>query len=337
MGLSDYYKVTDNCITSTVGSEFIFAGLHHNIANVKGIENTDICWIEEAQTISADSLKVLIPTIRKEGSELWFSFNPKNESDAIMDYINNPRPNSLIETVNYYDNPYISQTLLDEANDCRVRNYEDYKHVWLGECQTISDAVIFKGKYSVKDFIAPDNTAFCYGGDFGFSNDPSTLIRCYELDEVVNSAKEHNLYIDFEAYGIYPQSNLLGYYEYLRNLYKTVPLADKHTVNFDCARPEIINDHQRNWNRLAKGEPKLKIESGIAYLLAYHNIYIHPRCIHTLDEFGKYSYKLDGSGNPTSIPADKDNHIIDAIRYALYYKIKNKTQIHFSNGSGLNI
>ena len=81
LGLTDFYEITQSSIRAKNGTEFSFIGLKNNVANVKSYEGVDICWVEEAQTVSRLSWDVLIPTIRKEGSEIWITFNPLLETD----------------------------------------------------------------------------------------------------------------------------------------------------------------------------------------------------------------------------------------------------------------
>ena len=81
LGLESFYEITQNSIRGKNGSEFAFVGLKNNVANIKSFEGVDICWVEEAQTVSKTSWNVLIPTIRKEQSEIWVTFNPELESD----------------------------------------------------------------------------------------------------------------------------------------------------------------------------------------------------------------------------------------------------------------
>lgn len=300
LGLSEYFRITDDKIVSlTTGSEFIFRGLHCNSAEIKSLEGIDICWIEEGHSTTAESLKYLIPTIRKDNSEIWISFNPDSEQDAVYQaFILNKPSDAFVQKVNYNDNPYISKVLLNEMEHCKQTNYDAYKNIWLGECVSISDAVIFKNKATVKYFVDPENADYQQGVDFGFAEDASVLIRCYELQE----GSEKNLYICDEAYGLHvPTEGLPALFNQVRN-------SDKYVTNCDCSRPETIYSLKKYWNYLAVGEGKQKIEDRISYIMSYNNIFIHPKCTHIIEEFQNYKYKLDGNGNITRTPVDKWNH-----------------------------
>ncbi|ULJ60786.1 PBSX family phage terminase large subunit [Wielerella bovis] len=127
------------------GTEFLFYGIKNNPTKIKSIEGIDICWVEEAENVSKDSWDILIPTIRKEGSEIWLSWNPKNILDATYQYFVANPPKDLIEiVVNYTDNPYLPDVLLKDAEECKERDYDLYRHIWLGEPVADSELSIIK-------------------------------------------------------------------------------------------------------------------------------------------------------------------------------------------------
>lgn len=116
------------------GTEFLFYGIKSNPTKLKSINGIDICWIEEAENVSHDSWNILIPSIRKAGSEIWLTWNPKNILDATYQrFVVNP-PDDFIEiVVNYTDNPHLPDVLQKEAEECKARDYDLYRHIWLGE------------------------------------------------------------------------------------------------------------------------------------------------------------------------------------------------------------
>lgn len=136
-------KTEIECIDT--GSRFLFYGIKNNITKIKSLEAIDICWVEEAENVSENSWEVLIPTIRKEGSEIWVTFNPKNILDSTYQrFVINPPNDCISILVNYTDNPYFPDTLRREMEECRERDYELYRHVWLGEPVADSDLSIIK-------------------------------------------------------------------------------------------------------------------------------------------------------------------------------------------------
>ena len=144
MGLIDFYEITDRTIRGKNGTEINFVGLKNNVANVKSYEGVDICWCEEGQSVSARSWDVLIPTIRKEQSEIWVSFNPELESDnTYQRFILHPPQDAQVVKINWSDNPWFPETLRLEKDALRARDPEAYATVWEGVCRQSVDGAIF--------------------------------------------------------------------------------------------------------------------------------------------------------------------------------------------------
>jgi phage terminase large subunit len=144
MGLTGFYEITDKSIRGKNGTEFFFVGLRNNVTNVKSIEGVDICWVEEAQTVSKTSWNVLIPTIRKEKSEIWVSFNPELETDETYQrFVLNSPDNCKVVKINWSDNPWFPETLRLEKDALRDRDIEAYNTVWEGLCRQTVDGAIF--------------------------------------------------------------------------------------------------------------------------------------------------------------------------------------------------
>ncbi len=118
------------------GSEFIFEGLRFNITKIKSMEGIDIAWVEEAQTVSETSWEILIPTIRRPGSEIWITFNPDLPEDATYRrFAIDPPPGAIVVKINWYDNPWLPAELLAEKNALWARDLAAYRNIWLGECR----------------------------------------------------------------------------------------------------------------------------------------------------------------------------------------------------------
>jgi len=152
LGLLDYYEITQNSLRAKNGSEFAFVGLKNNVANVKSYEGVDICWVEEAQTVSQRSWNTLIPTIRKEKSEIWVSFNPELESDdTYQRFVLNPPANSKVVKINWSDNPWFPETLVLEKDSLKARDIEAYNTVWEGLCRQTVDGAVFAKEIQMAD------------------------------------------------------------------------------------------------------------------------------------------------------------------------------------------
>jgi len=317
MGLQDYYRSTrTELYCPATGSLFLFAGLHHNVDSIKSMEGITKCWIEEAHVVSQSSLDTLVPTIRQDGSELWWSYNPKMKNDPVhsLFVLNKPPPNSFVKKVGFDDNPWFPDVLRQEMEWDRDHNPDKYQHVWLGNPLVNSEKQIFYGCWKVEPVPRDIKGELYYGADWGFSQDPTTVNRMW-----IDGKK---LYLDYEA-------NKTGVeIDKLPELFKQVPGASRHKIIADNARPETIsymNNHGFRVSASKKG--KGSIEDGIEHIRQYEVI-IDPRCKKTIDEFSLYSFKEDKrTGEITNKIEDKNNHHIDSIRYALERVRKNKRKV----------
>lgn len=144
IGMAGFYEVQQTVIRGANGTEITFAGLKHNIGNIKSAEGIDIVWVEEAQTVSKQSWEVLIPTIRKDNSEIWITFNPELEEDeTYRRFVLNPPSNALVAKVNHNDNPWFPEVLKHEMEDLRERDPDAYMHVYEGECRTMIEGAVY--------------------------------------------------------------------------------------------------------------------------------------------------------------------------------------------------
>lgn len=305
--LRNFYTSTKSEIRGANGTSFIFAGLRDNIASLKSKEGIDICWVEEADSISQDSLDILIPTIRKEGSEIWLSFNPRNESDPVYQKFiaNEPPEKSLIRKVSYHDNPFFSQRSRRDMEWDKKHNIDKYNHIWEGKLLKQSEALIFKN-WRVDNFVAPEGTIFYYGCDWGFSQDPIALIRCYFDDE------NRKLFIDYETGGVGIELDDIP------ELFDVVPGSRKWKITADCSRPETISHLCRHgYNIVPSKKGAGSVEDGIEFLHNYE-IIVHERCRNTRAELGLYSYKIHPKTKEIlPLTEDKNNHYLDGLRYSI--------------------
>lgn len=146
LDIQAHYEITERSIRGINGTEFIFAGVKNNTNNVKSIEGIDICWVEEAQSVSPNSWNVLVPTIRKADSEIWISFNPELPTDETWKrYVLNPPENAVVQKINWSDNPWFPEVLDLERRALYGRDLEAYNNVWEGiPRQTVNGAIFAK-------------------------------------------------------------------------------------------------------------------------------------------------------------------------------------------------
>lgn len=144
LNMGYYYNVTNNNITGLNGTSFGYAGLRHNASGLKSYEGVDICWPEEAQTISKRSWEILVPTIRKDGSEIWVTFNPELEDDETYKRFVIRQPHdSIVVKMNWDDNPWFPEVLRLEMEELKERDQDAYLNVWEGHCRSVLEGAIY--------------------------------------------------------------------------------------------------------------------------------------------------------------------------------------------------
>lgn len=338
MGLSDFYHVGAQEIKGKNGTEIIFHGLHANVDQIKSLEDIDLCWIEEAATITKDSWEVLVPTIRNEGSEIWISFNPQLPSDHIFKLFcgESPPENAIVRKVSWRDNPFLSSTLRAERDAMFKRDPESEAHIWGGEPWERTDSQVMvrfengerKTLVHVVEFDTDESwDGPYYGADWGFSPDPTTLLRFW-IDET-------RLMIDYEARGV-------GWVDTdIDREFRKIPGAAIHRIKADNARPELIAKLRKD--KLApadvvdpsSGEITVKagdviekgldivaakkwtgcVEDGIDFFRSFERIEIHPRCPGIIQDARLWRYKVDQQGNVLPQLVKGNDHGWDGVRY----------------------
>jgi phage terminase large subunit len=306
MGVGSYFEVQQAQIISKHGGTIIFQGMqNHTADSIKSLEGFDIAWVEEAQSISQFSLDILRPTIRKPGSQLWFTWNPRFDTDPVERLLRTQTPpdKTVVVQVNYADNPWFPDVLREEMEYDKRRDPDKYLHVWKGEYVRNSETRVFKN-WSVEEFDAPPDAIHRLGADWGFATDPTVAVRCHIAGR--------KLFIDYEAYQV--GCEIVD----TPSLFMTIPEAERWPMVADSARPETISHMRRHG--FPKIQPAIKgpksIEEGVEWLKSF-DIVVHPRCKHTIDELTLYSYQTDkATGAVLPLLEDKSNHVIDALRYA---------------------
>lgn len=306
LGVGHLFEVQESLIKTPHGGMIIFQGMqNHTADSIKSLEGYDVAWVEEAQSLSQRSLDLLRPTIRKVGSELWFSWNPNQSTDPVDVLLRGDDlpPGAVVVQANYSDNPFLPDVLRDEMAYDMGRDPDKYAHIWMGGYQTNSEARVFKN-WTVEEFEIDPAAVIRQGADWGFAQDPTTLVQCYIVGR--------KLFVTYEAYRV--GCEIVD----TPSLFMGVPDSEKWPITADSARPETIS-HMRK-NGFPKIVPTVKgpgsVEDGIEFLKSF-DIVVHPRCVHTIDELTLYSFKTDAlTGTVMPVLADKDNHVIDALRYA---------------------
>jgi len=250
--------------------------------------------------------------MRKDGAELWFSWNPRKEDDAVEKLF---RENSMAHLVhvNYTDNPFVPQAMIELAEAALARDPDRYNHVWLGDYESVSESQVFHGKWRVDEFEPHDGFDGPYlGVDFGFRPDPLVAIKCWVYDET--------LFVEKEAYGVGIEIDDTHTF-----ITQSIPDFDRYTCRADSAEPKTISYLQRHGFPRMEGVKKWpnSVNEGIRFIRGFKSVIIHPSCKGAIDDFRMYSHKTDKlSGDILPDVIDANNHAPDAIRYAIAPLIK---------------
>ena len=303
--LADHYDVGVDYLRGANGTEFIFRGLRHNIGSIKSMAQIDIAIVEEAEDVAEHSWEALEPTVRAPKSEIWTIWNPKVDGSPVDKRFRkmSPQRASIVE-MNWRDNPWFSREMEElRQRDQMMMDPGKYACIWEGKYLQNSETRVFKN-WRVEDFETATDVVLRFGADWGFSIDPTVLVRCYIVGR--------RLFIDHEAYMV--GCEIVN----TPDLFLTVPESERWPIVADSARPETIS-YMRS-HGFPRIMPAIKgaksLEEGVEWLQSFE-IVVHPRCVNTINELTAYSYKTDPiTGQAIPVLADKDNHMIDAIRYA---------------------
>lgn len=306
------FVITNNSIVNTLnGSDFIFKGLWNNEQSIKSIEGIDIAWVEEAQTVSEKSLEVLTPTVRKDGSQIIYTYNRLLEEDPVHKrLVLEGRPNTLIINVNYdialkYN--MMPEVIRLEMEDDKAKRPGLYRHKWLGEPHNLERKIYTD--WEVIDSIPHEARLERYGLDFGYSNDPTAIVAIYKynggfiLDEITYQKGLSN-----------------------KQIADTLINIDRALVIADSAEPKSIDEIKMyGVNVLPSLKGQGSINKGIQFVQD-QKISVTKRSNNILKEYRNYLWKIDKEGKIVNVPEDVFNHSLDAVRYALdTYNNKEKT------------
>jgi phage terminase large subunit len=325
-GLGSMFNILKTEIETPGGGLIIFQGMqNHTQESIKSLEGYEVAWVDEAQSLSQSSLDLLYPTIRKPGSELWFSWNPRKADDPVDVFFrkeNIGEPGFACIQANFNDNPWFSETEMyrDMLRD-RRRDADRYAHIWLGDYLRNSEAQVFRN-WKIDEFETPADARFYFGADWGFSVDPTVLVRCF--------IQGRTLFVDHEAYKVgcdidHTPALFAGIDTHNPPRWTNprgfagIPGATHWPIKADSSNPQSISYLRgrgfQNITAAVKGPGS--VEEGVEFLKGY-DIVVHPRCKHVIDELTLYSYEVDKqTGDVLPKLADKKNHTIDSLRYAV--------------------
>lgn len=318
LGLGAHYDVLETEIRGKNGTEFLFAGLkQHTVESVKSYEALDIVWVEEAQTVSKKSWDILIPTIRKPGSEIWISFNPDLDTDdTYQRFVVSPPPNSVVIQINYSDNPWFSEELEQERLHCQQTRPNDYPVIWEGKCRRVVEGAIYADEIDqaieqkrLRDVPYDPMLKVHTVWDLGWNDSMSIILvqsaasELRVIDFIEDSHKRLDQYIDIlDKRG----------YRYGKDF---IP-HDGRAKNIQTGKSaeEIL----RGLGRKVEIVPQTNIEEGIkAARMAFPRCYFDKERTKDLTEHLKrYKRAINATtGEPGAPLHDEHSHAADAFRY----------------------
>ncbi len=317
MGVAEHFKIENRHIYSSAGAVFSFEGIARNVNKIKSMEGVDICWVEEAAKVSRNSWNVLIPTIRKEGSEIWISMNPELDTDeAYLRFIKSPPANAFSVSVNWQDNPWFNIVNQTEMEQLRERDFDEYLHVWEGHCRAnlqgavyakelrnaLSDGRICKVPYSKEapvdtfwDLGRRDMTSIWFAQRVGME---------YRVIDFFEDSQED---ITYYIRALQGKPYVYGV-DYLPHDAKAKTIGTKRSVE----------EQMKAANRKVRIVPKLSIEDGHnAARTLFPSLFIDEvKCAEGLQHLRRYRYDVNNEGTLSVNPVhDEHSHAADAFRY----------------------
>lgn len=318
LNLTAFYGVQNNYITGKNGTEFTFAGLKNNPTKLKSYEGVDIAWIEEAQTVSKSSWEILIPTIRKEGSEIWMTFNPSLETDETYQrFVVNPPKDAVVQKINWIDNPWFPEVLRKEMEELKERDQDAWMNIWEGACRVTLDGAIYAKQLRRAQeenritSIPYDQTkqVHCF---FDLGRADSTAI--WFMQQV---GLEYR-FIDFYSNTGYPLHHYIKHMKDKPYIYGTVYLPHD-AQNELLASDRTIDRQMRDANFTTMIVPRSSIEGGIEAARTVFNRcwFDQNKCADGLQYLRHYRYDVDpDTGQFSKKPLhDINSHAADAFRY----------------------
>jgi phage terminase large subunit len=318
LGLGTFFEILETEIRGINGSMFMFAGLaQHTVESIKSIEGVDICWVEEGQTVSKKSWDILIPTIRKKGSEIWISFNPDLDTDdTYVRFVLNPPEDSFVSDVNFSDNPYFPEELEKERLHCLRTNPEDYDWIWGGKCRAALSGAIYASEVNSAtienricnvpyDPMLKAHTIW----DLGFNDAMSILIvqKLRSEIRIIESIEESGKTLDYYAALLNSKGYNWGY--------DFIPHDGR---NRDFKTGKSTEEILKAFGRKVKITPQIGIEPGIkAARMLFRQCYFDKnksaRLVECLKRYRRQENNRTGEfGAPIH---DQYSHSADAFRY----------------------
>lgn len=318
MGLTAFYNIQNSSIAGRNGTEIVFVGLKNNVSRIKSYEGIDRVWVEEAQTVSKSSWETLIPTIRKEGSEIWATFNPELDTDETYQrFVVEPPKDAVVVKMNWSDNKWFPEVLERERLELKERDPDSYRNVWEGECRSTLQGAIYAKEIRAAeeegrirtvlyDVLKPVTTFW----DLGWADNTSIWFA--------QTVGQELRLIDYYSNN---QQPLQHYIEVLQNkhyVYGTDWLPHDAKAK-TLATGRSVEEMMTAMGRRVSITPNLSLFDGISAARTIFNrcYFDKDKCSEGLQDLRHYRYDIDPeskqlSGRPLH---DHHSHAADAFRY----------------------
>jgi len=318
LGLSDFFDVQRTAIYGKNGSEFSFAGLKHNVTSIKSFEGVDICWVEEAQTISKKSWETLIPTIRKPNSEIWITMNPELDTDeSYIRFIKDPPSTAKLCSINWQDNPWFPEVLRVEKDALKQKDPDAYLNVWEGHTRQMLDGAVYakelrqaQEEERIRSIIVDNLIGVQAFFDLGWADMTSIwFVQVVAGGEIRVIDFYQNCQQPIDHYVHVMQGKGYNY----RDLWLPHDAEHKNMTG------KSVKDILTNMNLPVRIVPKLSISDGInaARMMMNRCFFDKDRCAEGLQSLRHYRYDVDPTTKMFSQKPlhDQHSHAADAFRY----------------------
>jgi phage terminase large subunit len=318
LNLNSFYDIQNQSVKGRNGSEFIFAGLRNNVSRIKSFEGVDIVWVEEAQSVSKTSWDTLIPTIRKDGAEIWLTFNPELPTDETYKrFVVDPPSDAIVRKVNWSDNPWFNETLERERVALLARDPDAYQNVWEGHCRVTLEGAIYARELRTAqeegrirsvpyDSVKPVHTFF----DLGWADNTSIWFA-------QNVNRELRL-IDYYTNNQMPIQHYISVLQNKGYVYGTDWLPHDAKAK-TIATGRSVEEIMVSLGRKVQIVPSLSVSDGInAARTVFNRCYFDERkCEDGIQSLRHYRYEVDAdTGEFDRKPLhDFHSHAADAFRY----------------------
>jgi phage terminase large subunit len=323
LGVSHLFEVQEARILGVNGSDFAFAGIkQQSIANLKSFEGVDICWVEEAQVVTKRSWDVLIPTIRKPGSEIWITFNPELDTDETYTrFVLDPPDNAWVQRINWNDNPWFNKEMDDERQLMARRDPIGYRTVWEGECRPAVegaiyarelDALLRDSRFSVVKYDPLLKTHTVW--DLGWNDQTVILVVQRAASELRIIGALIRRFSTYEA-DIQALKDWASERPGLQ--WGTDWLPHDAKAQTKTAGGRTGEQIVKALGRTVEIVPNLTVEEGIKQVrTAFPRLWIDKSCQDWLNAIKRYHRQVSTDGSKTGLPVHDDaSHGADALRY----------------------